>query len=221
MEKVFTREWLGRTLTIKTGKLALQANAAVTVQYGETVVLATAVEAAEERAGLDFFPLMVEFEERLYAAGIIKGSRWIKREGRPSDDSVLTGRMIDRSIRPLFNQANRRDVQVFTTVLSVDMENDFDIVALVAASASATAPAPPSWQWVAPMASAPCAAAMAALASCSLMWSPGKALMATTGWTPWRFMIRRCAAKLAAPDRTSSGDSSRISGGSGLPATMR
>ncbi|MEI6378866.1 MAG: polyribonucleotide nucleotidyltransferase [Candidatus Falkowbacteria bacterium] len=135
MEKVFTREWLGRTLTIKTGKLALQANAAVTVQYGETVVLATAVEAAEERAGLDFFPLMVEFEERLYAAGIIKGSRWIKREGRPSDDSVLTGRMIDRSIRPLFNQANRRDVQVFTTVLSVDMENDFDIVALVAASA--------------------------------------------------------------------------------------
>ncbi|HRH32810.1 MAG TPA: polyribonucleotide nucleotidyltransferase, partial [bacterium] len=80
--------------------------------------------------------LMVEFEERLYAAGIIKGSRWIKREGRPSDDAILTGRMIDRSIRPLFNQASRRDVQVVITVLSVDRENDYDVVSLVAASAA-------------------------------------------------------------------------------------
>jgi len=135
-EKVFTRDWAGRPLTFKTGVLAKQADAAVTVQYGETVVLATVVQSKEERAGTDFFPLMVEFEERLYAAGIIKGSRWVKREGRPTDEAVLTGRMIDRSVRPLFDQASRRDVQVVLTVLSVDKENDYDIVSLVAASAA-------------------------------------------------------------------------------------
>ena len=101
-EKVFSTEWLGRTLTFKTGKLARQATAAVTVQYGDTSVLATVVEAKTER-DINYFPLMVDFEERLYAAGIIKGSRWIKREGRPTDDAILTGRMIDRSIRPLFS----------------------------------------------------------------------------------------------------------------------
>lgn len=135
-EKVFSTEWLGRTLTIKTGKLAKQANSAVTVQYGDTVVLATVVEAKEEREGTDFFPLMVDFEERLYAAGIIKGSRWIKREGRPTDEAILTGRMIDRAIRPLFSDESRKDVQVVITVLSADLENDHDIVALVAASAA-------------------------------------------------------------------------------------
>ncbi len=135
-EQVFTQEWQGRTLTIKTGRLARQADAAVIVQYGETVVLGTVVEAKAEREGTDFFPLMVEFEERFYAAGIIKGSRWIKREGRPTDEAVLTGRMIDRSIRPLFDQASRRDVQVVLTVLSVDQENDYDTIALVAASAA-------------------------------------------------------------------------------------
>jgi polyribonucleotide nucleotidyltransferase len=135
-EKTFRTEWLGRTLTIKTGKIAKQATSSVTVQYGETVVLATVVESKTEREGIDFFPLMVDFEERLYAAGIIKGSRWIKREGRPSDDAVLTGRMIDRSIRPLFNEESRKDVQVMITVLSVDQENDHDIVSLIAASAA-------------------------------------------------------------------------------------
>ncbi|MCX6793244.1 MAG: polyribonucleotide nucleotidyltransferase [Candidatus Falkowbacteria bacterium] len=135
-EKVFTRDWEGRPLTFRTGVLAKQADAAVTVQYGETVILATVVQSKEERAGTDFFPLMVEFEERLYAAGIIKGSRWVKREGRPTDEAVLTGRMIDRSVRPLFDQASRRDVQVVLTVLSVDKENDYDIVSLVAASAA-------------------------------------------------------------------------------------
>jgi len=134
-EQVFTTEWLGRPLTIKTGKLAKQADAAVTVQYGDTSVLATVVEAKEERAGIDFFPLMVEFEERLYAAGIIKGSRWIKREGRPSDEAILTGRMIDRSIRPLFGADSKKDVQVIITVLSADGQNDYDVVALIAASA--------------------------------------------------------------------------------------
>ena len=134
MEKIFSREWLGRPLTIKTGKIAKQANAAVWVQYGETVVQATVVQSKTERDGIDYFPLMVDFEEKLYAAGIIKGSRWIKREGRPTDQSVLTGRMIDRSIRPLFDETDRRDVQVILTVLAVDQENDHDIVALVASS---------------------------------------------------------------------------------------
>ncbi len=135
-EQIFSCEWLGRTLTIKTGKLAKQATAAVTVQYGDTVVLATVVESKTERQGIDFFPLLVDFEERLYAAGIIKGSRWIKREGRPSDESILTGRMIDRTIRPLFSDESRKDVQVILTVLSADTQNDHDIVALVAASAA-------------------------------------------------------------------------------------
>ncbi len=135
MEKVFSREWLGRPLTIKTGKVAKAANAAVWVQYGETVVQATVVQAKTER-DVDFFPLMVDFEEKLYAAGIIKGSRWIKREGRPSDQSVLIGRMIDRSIRPLFNVGDNRDIQVIITVLAVDQENDYDIVSLIAASAA-------------------------------------------------------------------------------------
>jgi polyribonucleotide nucleotidyltransferase len=134
-DQIFSGQWLGRPLTFKTGKLAQQATAALTVHFGESVVLATVVESTEERGGLDFFPLSVDFEEKLYAAGIIKGSRWVKREGRPTDESVLTGRMIDRSIRPLFNQSNRRDVQVVITALSVDNENDFDIVALIGASA--------------------------------------------------------------------------------------
>jgi polyribonucleotide nucleotidyltransferase len=136
MEKVFSGEWLGRPLKITTGKVAKQADAAVWVQYGETVVQATVVQSKNEREGVDFFPLMVEFEEKLYAAGIIKGSRWIKREGRPTDQSILAGRMIDRSIRPLFADGDNRDVQVITTILAVDQENDHDIVALIAASAA-------------------------------------------------------------------------------------
>jgi polyribonucleotide nucleotidyltransferase len=135
-EKKFSGEWLGRELSFRTGKMARQADASVLVQYGETVVMATVVQSKNERDGIDFFPLMVEFEEKLYAAGIIKGSRWVKREGRPSDQSVLTGRMVDRSIRPLFNDEERRDVQLILTVLSVDGENDYDIVSLVAASAA-------------------------------------------------------------------------------------
>lgn len=134
-EKIVSGEWLGRPLSFKTGKIAQQADAAVWAQYGETVVQATVVQAKNEREGIDFFPLMVEFEEKLYAAGIIKGSRWIKREGRPTDQSILTGRMIDRSIRPLFAKGDNRDVQVIITVLAVDQENDYDIVSLLAASA--------------------------------------------------------------------------------------
>jgi len=135
-EVVLSTNWHGRELTIKTGKLAKQANSAVTVQYGDTVVLATVVESKFEREGIDFFPLMVDLEERYYAAGIIKGSRWIKREGRPSDEAILTGRMIDRSIRPFFAGDSRKDVQVVITLLSADLQNDHDIVGLVAASAA-------------------------------------------------------------------------------------
>jgi polyribonucleotide nucleotidyltransferase len=132
--KQFSKEWGGKTMSIETGKLAGQANGSCTVRYGDTVVLATATLAAKPREGLDFFPLSVEYEEKLYAAGRIKGSRFIKREGRPTDEAVMTGRMIDRSIRPLFPDGMRHDVQVVIECLSVDMENDSDIPSLVAAS---------------------------------------------------------------------------------------
>jgi len=134
-EQIFSREWLGRKLIFKTGKMAKHTNASILVQYGETTVLATVVESSYERPGVDYFPLMVDLDEKLYAAGIIKGSRWVKREGKPTDDSVLTARMVDRAIRPLFEEG-RRDVQVILSVLSVDKENDHDIVALIAASAA-------------------------------------------------------------------------------------
>ncbi len=126
----------GRELVIETGLLAKQANGAVTVRYGDTVVLATAtMSKGASRIG-GYFPLMVDYEERYYAAGKIKGSRFIKREGRPSDEAVLTGRVVDRTIRPLFNARMRNDVQVVVTVLSIDGENDPDIVSMIAASAA-------------------------------------------------------------------------------------
>ncbi len=135
-EKKYSCEWVGRTLSIATGKLAQQATASVTVRYGDTVILAAVVQAKEQKEGMDYFPLLVGYEERLYAAGMIKGSRWIKREGRPSDESVLAARLVDRAIRPLFNQQSRQDVQVILTVLSADNENDPELVSLIAASAA-------------------------------------------------------------------------------------
>jgi len=130
----FSTEIAGRELTFEVGRFAGQANAACVVQYGDTVVLATAVMSKNTREGIDYFPLLVDYEERLYAAGKIKGSRFIKREGRPTDEAILTSRLVDRSIRPLFNQSSRQDVQVVLTVLSVDQENDPDIISLLAAS---------------------------------------------------------------------------------------
>lgn len=127
-------QWAGRTLAIELGRLANQTNASATVQYGDTVVLATVVMGKTPREGIDYFPLSVDYEERLYAAGKIKGSRFIKREGRPTDEAILSGRLIDRSIRPLFDERVRNDVQVVLTVLSFDGENDSDIISLVAAS---------------------------------------------------------------------------------------
>lgn len=127
-------QWAGRTLSVETGKFALQTNASCTVRYGDTVILATAVMSKNTRDGIDFFPLMVNFEEKLYAAGKIKGSRFIKREGRPTEDAILSGRLVDRAIRPLFNQEMRNDVQVILTVLSYDVENDPQVPSLIAAS---------------------------------------------------------------------------------------
>lgn len=134
--KKWSMQWGGRTLTVETGKLALQTNASCTVQYGDTVIMATVVKSSTVRPGLDYFPLTVDFEEKLYAAGKIKGSRFIKREGRPSDEAILAGRLIDRSIRPLFDDSIREDVQVIITALAVDGESDADVTGLIAASAA-------------------------------------------------------------------------------------
>lgn len=124
----------GQEWKFETGKLAGQANGAVVARVGDTVVLATAVMSKGTRDGIDFFPLLVDYEERLYAAGKIKGSRWVKREGRATDDAILTGRVIDRTLRPMFPDGMRNDVQVVATVLSVDGENDPDMVAVNAAA---------------------------------------------------------------------------------------
>ncbi len=124
----------GRTLTIDTGKLAKQANGAVTVCYGDTVVLVTACIGKEPRAGVDFLPLTVDYEERLYAAGKIPGG-FIRREGRPSQEATLAGRLTDRPLRPLLPKAWRQDIQLIITVLSTDQENDPDILAAIGSSA--------------------------------------------------------------------------------------
>ena len=136
-------------MEIETGLLAGQANGSVTVRYGDTIVLATAVMSKGASRITGYFPLMVDFEERYYAAGKIKGSRFIKREGRPSDDAILSGRGVDRTIRPLFDSRMRNDVQVIITVLSYDGENDPDILAITAAS---TALAISDIPWAGPVA---------------------------------------------------------------------
>jgi polyribonucleotide nucleotidyltransferase len=127
----------GRDLVMEYGKFSEQANAAILITYGETVVHVTTVMGKNDTT-LNYFPLSVDFAEKLYAGGKIKGSRWVKRDGRPSDEAVLKGRIIDRSIRPLFPSVLKRDVQVIATVLSADGENDADMPGLVAASASLT-----------------------------------------------------------------------------------
>src|SRR4028118_1325389 len=158
--------WAGRKLVLETGKMARQADGAVVASYGETTVLATVVSAKEPKAGIDFFPLTVNYQERTYAAGRIPGG-YFKREGRPTEKETLVSRLIDRPIRPLFLDAPRHDThaagcaacaarpprrptpprflggsrnetQVVVTVLSHDLENDPDIVGMVAASAALT-----------------------------------------------------------------------------------
>src|SRR6476659_4269366 len=130
-------EWGGRKLSLETGRIARQADAAVLAQYGETSVLATVVFEKEARPGIDFFPLTVNYQEKTYAAGKIPGG-FFKREGRPSEKETLTSRLIDRPIRPLFVDGFKHETQVVVTVLSHDMENDPDIVGMVAASAALT-----------------------------------------------------------------------------------
>ncbi|MDX5329866.1 MAG: polyribonucleotide nucleotidyltransferase [Caulobacteraceae bacterium] len=130
-----TIEWGGKTLTLETGRMARQADGAVLATYGETVVLATAVFAKSAKPGQDFFPLTVNYQEKTYAAGKIPGG-FFKREGRPSEKETLVSRLIDRPIRPLFVKGFKNEVQVVATVLAHDLENDPDIVAMVASSAA-------------------------------------------------------------------------------------
>jgi len=137
MTKVYKKEleFAGKTLSLETGKMALQANAAVKARYGDTVVLATVV-ANKPQEEVDFFPLRVDFEERLYAGGIIKNSRFIKREGRASDGAIVSCRVIDRGLRPLFPKDYYDEVQVIITVLSVDGQNDSTLLGAIAASSA-------------------------------------------------------------------------------------
>ena len=130
-------EWAGRKLVLETGKIARQADGAVLATYGETSVLCTAVAQREPRVGIDFFPLTINYQEKTFAAGKIPGG-FFKREGRPSEKETLTSRLIDRPIRPLFHPRFRNETQVICTVVSHDLENDPDIVALVGASAALT-----------------------------------------------------------------------------------
>lgn len=130
--KVFKTEWAGRSLTIEIGQLAKQANGAVLVRYGDTVVLSTAVASKEPRDG-DFFPLTVNYEEKMYAAGKIPGG-FKKREGRPGDEATLTARLIDRPIRPLFPKGYRHDVQIMNTVLSADPDCSPEMAAMIGSS---------------------------------------------------------------------------------------
>src|SRR5215203_3678121 len=130
-------DWGGRTLTLETGRVARQADGAVLATYGETTVLATVVSAKQPKEGIDFLPLTVNYQERFYAAGRIPGG-YFKREGRPTERETLVSRLIDRPIRPLFVPGYKNDTQVVVTVLSHDLENDPDVVAMVAASAALT-----------------------------------------------------------------------------------
>src|SRR6202051_2241010 len=130
-------DWGGRKLVLETGKIARQADGAVVASYGESQVLATVVAAKEPKTGIDFLPLTCNYFEKTYAAGRIPGG-YFKREGRPSEREVLTSRMIDRPVRPLFADGWRCDTQVIVTVLSHDLENDPDILGMVAASAALT-----------------------------------------------------------------------------------
>jgi polyribonucleotide nucleotidyltransferase len=128
-------EWAGRTLTIETGQVARQADGAVMVTYGDTVLLATAVFAKEAKPGQDFFPLTVNYQEKYYASGRIPGG-YFKREGRPTEKETLTSRLIDRPIRPLFVSGFKHEVQVVLTAVSYDLENDPDILGMIGASAA-------------------------------------------------------------------------------------
>ena len=130
-------EWAGQTLRLESGRMARQADGAVLASLGETTDLATAVAERSAKPGIDFFPLTVNYQEKTYAAGKIPGG-YFKREGRPTERETLISRLIDRPIRPLFVPGFRNETQVIATVLSYDLENDTDVLALVASSAALT-----------------------------------------------------------------------------------
>lgn len=130
----YSFEIAGKPLSVTLGKFAQQANGSLTVRYGDTMVLVTTVMGSKPKEGVDYFPLMCDYEEKFYAAGKISGSRFIKREGRPSEEAVLSGRLIDRSIRPRFDHRMRNEVQVVATILAFDGVNDPDVPALFGAS---------------------------------------------------------------------------------------
>ncbi|MDR1132322.1 MAG: polyribonucleotide nucleotidyltransferase, partial [Oscillospiraceae bacterium] len=132
---VYEMELGGRTLTVESGKYAFQADGAVWVRCGDTVVMVTATASKNQRVGIDFFPLSVEFEEKMYSVGKIPGG-FIKREGRPSEKAVLASRLIDRPIRPLFPKGYFNDVQVVATVLSVDTDIPPEVYAMIGSSAA-------------------------------------------------------------------------------------
>src|SRR5437773_1075087 len=134
-KQTFSAEIAGRTLTLETGRLAGLAHGAVLATYGETVVLATVVSSNQPREGIDFLPLTVEFEEKMYAAGKIPGG-FFKREGRPPDTAILNARLIDRPIRPLFPKDYHNEIQVVIEVLSTDQLNDPGTLGSIAASAA-------------------------------------------------------------------------------------
>jgi len=133
-KKEYSIEVGGRTLTAIFTNIADQTNGSVLMRYGDTLMLATAVMSKNKREGLDYFPLTVEYEERYYAAGKIGGARFVKREGKPSEEAVLSGRIVDRTIRPLFNNSIRNEIQVVLTILSLDENNDPDVPAVIGAS---------------------------------------------------------------------------------------
>lgn len=135
MFKTYSMELAGRTLTIETGKMAGLANGSVLVKYGETEVLVNVTASKEPREGIDFFPLSVDYQERLYAVGKIPGS-FTKREGKPTDKAILVSRVIDRPIRPLFPKDFRNDVCVDALVLSVEPDNSPEICAMIGSSAA-------------------------------------------------------------------------------------
>src|SRR6266700_748691 len=127
-------DFCGRKLSFEVGRVGFRTSASVLVRYGDTVVLATAMVSDRAVTGMDYFPLSIDYEEKMYAAGKISGSRFIKREGRPSDDAILIGRLIDRPIRPLWPKGYRHDVQGVATVLSMDPSFRPDMVAMIAMS---------------------------------------------------------------------------------------
>ena len=133
MVKQFSMELAGRTLTVEIGKVAAQANGAALMRYGDTVVLSTATASEKPREGIDFFPLSVEYEEKLYAVGKIPGG-YLKREGKPSENAILTSRVIDRPMRPLFPKDYRNDVTLNNMVMAVDPECRPELVAMIGAS---------------------------------------------------------------------------------------